>query len=303
MIIQDITENRQGSRFNLDVPQADIEALTGADFLVSPAEFPATCEGLIRRHVEAGAMLVQRKSLRDFVESTYGDGSIKHSLARMHAIGAQWWQCVVLASGVFMPDIKTGRVKVGTPTMRNNGSITFHWQDTTVQYKAFVSAKRRFHLRGGWLDIVSCDEEIPGWLTNAEHDLKLLLEQGPDELYPDLEKFPPETCDPFQEVKEITDARTVLAAFHGIGKMRAGALWDAIKRNNEQYSPNTDPTPTLGQLLTWATMEDPSVYRLPDVPLWGEGTRRMVREQIPLCEGQDFGIVQTYVSEEKESKK
>jgi len=302
VIIQDNTENRQSSRFHLDVPQADIEALTGADFLVSPEEFPAACEGLIRRHIEAGAMLVQRKSLRDFVESTYGDGSIKHSLARMHAIGAEWWQCCVLASGVFMPDVKTGKVKVGTPTLRNNGSVTFRWQDTTVQYKAFVSAKRRFHLRGGWLDIVSCDDEIPGWLTNCEHDLKLLKDQGPEQLYPGLEKFPPETCDPFQEVEEITDARTVLAALHGIGKMRAGALWDAVKRNNEEYSPNTDPTPSLGQLLMWATMEDPAYYKLPDVPLWGKGTRAAVRKQIPLCDGQDLQIIQTRIPEVKEKK-
>ena len=237
MIIQDATENRKGSRFHLDFPTSDtLERVTGADFLVSPGSFPATTETLIRRHVEAGAMLVQRKSLRDLVESCRGDGGIKASLARMHAVGAAWWQCVVLASGVFLPNMKRGTVKVGTPTLHNNGRITFAWQKTTVQYKTFTTAKRRFPMRGGWIDIVSCDEEIPGWLRHAEKDLQLLKAQPVRELYPELEKFPPDSVDPFQEVREITDARTVIAALHGIGKIKASALWNAIKAWNEKYA-------------------------------------------------------------------
>ena len=89
-------------------------------------------------------------------------------------------------------------------------------------------------------------------------------------------------------MEEITDARTVLAALHGIGKVRAGALWDAILEWNKAQMPldrgytEDKWLPTLGQLLTWATMEDPRAYGLPDVPLWGNGTRATVREQIPL---------------------
>ena len=309
MITQATTETNASSRFHLDVPTSDVlEALTGADFLVSPAEFPATCEGLIRRHVEAGAMLIQRKSLRDLVESCTDERGIKASLARMHEVGAAWWQCVVLASGVFMPDMRSGLCKVGTPTLHDNGRIDFHWQKTTVQYKAFATAKRRFPLRGGWIDIVSCDDEIPGWLQNMERDLQLLKAQPVCELYPELERFPPEDCDPFQEMREITDARTVLAALHGIGKVKATALWNAVKAQNQAERPldcgwtEADWEPTLGQLLVWATMEDPALYYLPDVPLWGKGTRKAVREQIPLCEGQDLQIVQVRIPEEKEKK-
>jgi hypothetical protein len=309
VIIQDTTENRQSSRFHLDVPESDIlEAFTGADFLVSPAEFPATSEALIRRHVEAGAMLVQRKSLRDMVESCVDDRGIKASLARMHDIGAQWWQCCVLASGVFMPDVRSGLCKVGTPTLHDNGRITFHWQRTTITYKAFATAKRRFNLRGGWIDVVSCDDEIPGWLQNMERDLKLLKAQPVCELYPELEKFPPDECDPFQEVKEIVDARTVLAAFHGIGKMKATSLWNALWEQNKIDRPldrgwtEEEQKPSLGQLLVWATVEDPQRYYLSDVPLWGPKTRQAIRDQIPLCEGQDFQIVQVRIPEEKEKR-
>ena len=300
MIIQDSTENRSGSRFHLDVPEStSLEALTGADFLVSPGEFPASSEGLIRRHVAEGAVLVQRKSLRDLVESCTGDAGIKASLARMHAIGAQWWQCILLGSGVFMPDVKTGLVKVGTPNLRNNGTISFHWQDTTVQYEAFSSALDRFPMRGGIVRILSCDDEIPGWLLNMERSLKLLKEQPVCELYPELERFPPEDCDPYQEMKEIVDARTVLAALHGIGKIKASALWEVVRDWNTVHRPWTDATPTLGQLLAWATIDDPGTMGLPDVPFWGPKTRETVREQIPLEEGQVLQVVQITIPEEE----
>lgn len=205
-----------------------------------------------------------------------------------------------------MPDVKSGLCKVGTPTLYDNGRIDFHWQKTTITYKAFTTAKRRFSLRGGWIDIVSCDDEVPGWLQNMERDLKLLKAQSVCELYPELERFPPDECDPFQEVKEITDARTVLAALHGIGKVKATSLWNATLEWNKAQMPldrgytEDKWTPTLGQLLTWATMENPKAYNLPDVPLWGNGTRRAVRDQIPLCEGQDFQIVQVRIPGEEE---
>ena len=304
MITQDATEIRKGSRLHLPHPTSTmLEKVTGADFLISPASFPTTTEALIRRHIAEGALLVQRKSLRDLVESCRGNGGIKASLARMHAVGAQWWQCVVLASGIFLPDVRRGTVKVGVPTLHDNGRITFTWQQATVQYTSFTTAKRRFALRGGWIDIVSCDEEIPGWLRHAESDLQALKAHPVRELYPDLAKFPPDSCDPFQEVREVTDARTVIAALHGIGKIKATALWDAIRAWNKAQCPASrgfteeDWTPTLGQLLVWATMEDPDYYGLPAVPLWGPKTRAGVRAQIPLESGQDLQIRSTYIPE------
>ena len=84
--------------------------------------------------------------------------------------------------------------------------------------------------------------------------------------------------------------------------------WNAVKEQNQAERPQdcgwteADWEPTLGQLLVWATMEDPTLYYLPPVSMWGKGTREAVRAQIPLCEGQDLQIVQVRIPDEKGEK-
>jgi len=296
MIVVDYTETRKKSRLAMDDVKvsAILEQVTGADVMITRLGLPVGSENMLRRHVEAGALLVQRKSLRDLVESCRRN--LKVSVARMQAIGAQWWQCCVLASGVFMPDMRSGNVLVGIATPHQDGRVTFHWQKTTTSYKAFATAKRRLRFRGAWLEILSCDDEIPGWLRNVERDLESLARRGVKEVYPDLERFPPPDAEPLQEVREIVDARTVIAALDGVGPVRATALWETIE---EFYG----RTPTLGQMLVWACVENPDYYKIPKVPGWGKGTRRSVREQIPLCEGQDLAILDMYVPEKGEDEK
>lgn len=292
MIVVDQTETRRKSRLALKDAEVSriLEQMTGADVMITRLRLPVNSESMLRRHVAAGALLVQRKSLRDLVESCRRN--LKVSVARMQAVGAQWWQCCVLASGVFMPDLKSGKVLVGVATPHEDGRVTIRWQKTTMSYKAFATAKRRLRFRGAWLEILSCDDEIPGWLRNTERDLEL-LRKGPREVYPDLERFPPPDCDPLQEVREIVDARSVIAALDGVGPVKATMLWTTIE---EFYG----RTPTLGQMLVWACMEDPDYYEVPRVPGWGPKTRQGIRDQIPLCAGQDLAILDVYIPKGEE---
>lgn len=285
MIVVDYTEVRRKSRLarmeNVQVSKV-LERVTGADVMITRSGLPAGSESMLRRHVAGGAILVQRKSLRDLVESCRRN--LKVSVARMQAVGAQWWQCCVLASGVFMPDLKSGKVLVGVATPHQDGRVTFRWQKTTTSYKTFATAKRRLRFRGAWLEILSCDDEIPGWLRNTERDLELLAKRGAKEVYPDLERFPPPDADPLQEVREIVDARSVIAALDGVGPVKATALWETIA----EYSGRT---PALGQMLVWACMENPEYHDVPQAPGWGPKTREKVRSQIPLYEGQDWWVL------------
>jgi hypothetical protein len=278
MIVQDQTETRKNNRVQINATVSPIlEEVTGADFLISPVDnLPVTTEALIKLHIKKGAVLIQRKSLRDLVESTrFG---IKSSLARMQDAGAAWWQCCVLASGVFLPNSKTGNVKVGMPVIKDTGAITFLWQQTNVKYSAFVAAKRRFPWRGGYIEILSCDDEILSWLKGAERDIKSLSENPIKEIY-----------QPLQKIDVIKDARTVLGALDGIGPMRATQLWDGIKKYNKAMS-KENSNPNLGQMLVWATMEEPRYYNVEKYHPWSSNLRAKVRAQIPLQGDQDLAI-------------
>lgn len=304
MIIVDQSETRSTSRFphiKGATISSNLEAITGADCMVSPISLPVSTETLIRRHIEKGAVLVQFKSGRDLVESVFHRE--KTALARMHSVGAKWWQSCILATGVFLPNVKNGTVLVGKPELHRDGRVTFKWSMTSKKYKAFVTAQRRFFLRGGWLQILLCEEETKGWVLHMESDLKSLSKNPTKVVSPAIVKFPPPDAEPLQDVKEVKDCRSVIAALDGIGIILACRLYDTIRAWNEQQKPldrgwtKKDWEPTLMQMVDWGTMWKPELYNLPKVARW---PRSSVRSQFGLVEGQEIDVVQRYVPEEKQ---
>jgi len=266
------------------IVNSDLESLTGADFAISPLGMPVNAT-LLPRHIAAGMLLIQRKSGSDLCASIT-DGRLYSSLARMRATGARQWQCVLLTTGRYEP-AKNGKVRIVTPTFRNDGRVTTKSRThPQMTYAGVQSAIEGWTWLGGVYLPLSCDEEIPGWCARTERRLKDKSSSSTRELWPAPPELydPPAHDDPLQEPILVKDWRTILAAFPGVGPVRATALRDAMLEHG-----NMD---TLTQALMWATEDFTAV------PGWGQGTRRKVRAALGLQDG--YGISETWKRKDKD---
>lgn len=274
-------------------PSTILEALTGADIMVSKLSMPATTETLIRRHVDAGAVLINRKSMYDMLHSIASD-SINAILARMLAIGAKYtWQRVIMSTGVYVPDLDTGLTLVGEPRKGSTGSTYIHLRPAPQglpNYKALASIKRRIAMRGGFYLPLTCDDEIPGELLAWEKDLKELSETK--EVWPVVGKMhdPPECDDPLQTPVEVKDWRASLLAMMRavagkVGPSKVNALRTAMLAHGADD--------TLFQALYWGSAQDRR--GIPKMTGWGPNTIQSVRNVVGVAHG--FDIAQEVIGE------
>ena len=253
------------------VTSVDLENLTGADFAISPLGMPFTTK-FLPRHIDAGMLLIQRKSGGDFCASI-SDGRLYASLARMRATGARQWQCVLMTTGRYEP-AKNGKVRIITPTFHDDGRVTTKRRlHTHMHYASVQSAIEGWTWLGGVYLPLSCDAEIPSWCARTEKRLKDKSGTKTRELWPAPPELydPPEKDDPLQKPVLIKDWRAVLAAFPGVGPVRVTALRDAMLEHGTHD--------TLLWALIWATDKGTRVRG------WGKGTRRRVREMLGLEDG------------------
>jgi hypothetical protein len=287
MIVVDTSELTSDSRLP-PIPNSStsdiLEKLTGGDILISPLSMPATTETLIRRHVDAGAVLINRKSMADML-SSIASGSINTILARMLAAGAKYtWQRVIMSTGVYAPDLDTGSVLIGEPRQSPTGNTYIYLQQVTPQglpsYKAYASIRRRIAMRGGYYLPLVCDDEIPGELLAWEKDLQELSETK--EVWPMVAKMvdPPACDDPLQTPVEVKDWRAVLVAFPGLGPAKVNALRTAMLEFGAED--------TLFQALFLASAQ--GRLGMPKVPGWGPNTIQSMRDALGLQDGLDITV-------------
>lgn len=304
-IYLDTSESRSTSRMPSipDATSSDVlEAISGADVMVSPLSLPVTNELLIKKHARSGAIFIQRKSLSDMITSIL-DESINISIARMREIGTKSaWQRIIMSTGVFVPDVANeGVVMIGEPQVSGSGDIYIHlrYPEVKIGYKSYATIRRRIAMRGAFYLPLTCDEEIPGELRAIEKDLLYLAGKPVKELFAP-QSFPPDLPledDPLQELREVEDGRKVIAAFRDIGPVKASALWDAIRKYNEQQRPlsrgwsEKDWEPRLKQAIFWASVSDPKLFGIPKVRLWSEKSRQKVRDQLGMEEGENFRVM------------
>lgn len=213
-IYVDPTEVRAGSRLP-DMPGVvvvdGLEALTGADLMLSVFSAPTTSEHLIRKHVSAGALLVQRKSGEDLINSM--GAHLNSALDRMWTITQRQVQCVLLFSGILAADA--------------SGMALIDGRLSGVNYLSVLSAMSRWHDRGGVVEQVAGDALIGAWC-----DMKLghLREYSTPEgevkhFYPDTSLRVVDKSDPMQMLIKVKDGRVTLATLPGIGAKTADELW------------------------------------------------------------------------------
>lgn len=288
MIVFDSTEASSNSRLTFDIsklgqPSSNLEKWTGSDFLISSLLMPVATEFLVRRHLDRGAVLIQRKSFNDLL-SSISDNSINASLSRMIAAGAKYaWQRIIMSTGIYVPDLSTGSVLIGEPRL-NSHQETYVFLRPSVasspNYKALSAIRRRIAMRGGYYLPLVCDDEIPKELTAWERDLREL--SPTKEIYPTSIKLydPPAEDDPLQELIEVRDWRRILARFDKIGPVRATALRDTMLEHH------TDDT--LFQALCLASWSRRKY--LPKVKHWGKGTIQNVRDTLGVPDGFDITL-------------
>jgi len=231
----DPTECREGTRLPESVCKSGTEVLgleecTGGDFFVTTEKVllkdaranPAVTQAALRLYLESG-ILVQRKSGSDFVQS------IPH-LSEIHRRMLEWVpaeRCVLLIT-----DLEFSRegfaIAGGRPSKWTLGSIRgkFRW----------------WNLRGGWVDILSGDDEIGAWITEMYEILARAKES------PVITTMPNH---PIQKmVSEPDNWVTTGQMFpRGVGRKKRESL-------AREIDPTCDPIespPSMGQVLLYTT--------------------------------------------------
>lgn len=257
-VFVDPTEGAATSRLP-PIPHAvvvpELEALTGADLMLSVLDMPATTPTLIRKHCAAGALLVQRKSGQDLVNSL-GD-HMTDQLARMHEVGTRQSQRVLLFTGCL--------------SMGENGVAVIDGRDAMGRFWAAQAGLARWNDRGGVVETLPSDVFIPQWV---ERRLKHLAEYATPAgevrfVYPPNEfpMDPPLPDDPLQLPIRVRDGRVVLASLAGIGPKLAERIWEFCGEN-------------LGWALTLLSDEaSPKVHKIPGI---GVQMIRNIRQQCGL---------------------
>ena len=259
MVILDPTEADSDTRLP-SIPGAitwpGLEAMTGADLLLSALDAPASTETLIRKHITAGALLVQRKSGADLVHSL-GD-RLNSSLARMHEAAPRRSAQHVL--------LFTGRL-----TCDPDGQALIDGHDTMQKFWPVQAGLARWGDRGGVVETLPSDAMIPAWVEmRLKHLKEYATREGATKLvYPpnELPMDPPAPDDPLQLPIAVRDGRVVLAQLRGIGPKLAERIWEYTGRN-------------LGWALTLLTdTGSPEIHKIPGI---GVTTIHNIRQQLGL---------------------
>jgi ERCC4-type nuclease len=153
----DHSEARRGSRLSQTVIKAStvlvgLEALTGADLILSPLDEPKIeqltkapiTEILLRVHTQMG-ILVQRKSGGDFISSI---GKLKEIEYRMGLWGLPWL-------------LITGRLGCNS-----KGKVVMDKRTYGLSYWSVIGALDAWILRGGGVTILTNDDQVAKWISD-----------------------------------------------------------------------------------------------------------------------------------------
>jgi len=239
-------------------PCAFLEEVTGADMLVTITPFPCTTEILLARHIERGAIMIQRKSGGDLINS-FG-ARLNTAIVNMLSCKAKSSnQRVLLYTGIFA---------------ERGGNLVLNDKQLNTNYMSFRKALDWWQYRGGKVANLPSDSLILPWVQSLEKDLETLQEEKQVEFYPSFGSFPPDE-DVLQLPIEVRDWRVTLATFPGIGPEKCNALFNHLKEIYNQ--------PVTLWIALHYIMQDES-----KVPGWGKAAKQSVKRWLGIETDTDF---------------
>jgi len=226
MIHIDASEVRKGTRMpkikNLPVKISNrLEELTGADFIISPLEIPTATRKLIQKHIDAGALLVQRKTGSDLASSV--GTRMNDSLMRMREYNIRNCQCVLLF--------------VGTLDINADGYAIINGYKERIKYWSLQSAFDKWTDRGGVVKFILADNMVGEWLIRKEKHV-VEFKEFPVKRVWQIREMPAEVdeTDPIQEMVPVSNKvghfgywRPMMVQIPGLGPTRVNALYRAMK--------------------------------------------------------------------------
>ena len=244
--------------------RTNLEALTGADVMLTPLNLPITGPALIKKHIGAGAIFVQLKFGRD-LPGSLGE-RMKESLYRMKSAGARPCQCVLMYVG----SLSCG--KDGWAVINGRSR-----QRPKRKYSGIMTAIWHWIRRGGSYYPVTREGELAQVLKAMERDLGAgsVTEFWPGKITTGFSN------DPLEELEKIRDWRVAFANMStAIGPARATSLMEAMEREGAAQN--------LLQAMAWTS--SPKQIRdeigVPKMRLWGPKSFEAVRK---VVFGEDAG--------------
>jgi len=222
------------------VTSATLESVTGADVMISPISLPVASEMLIRKHVEAGAVLIQQKNGMDIIHSAQNQ-RLSSQLARMYEAGAKFtWQRIVMF---------VGRVEEKNNRAILNGvDVGTWWQWQGIQDSLAWS-------RGGTFVSLPSLDYAALWIQAIDKVLPDRIERRIHEVYAPV-NFPddlPPQDDPLQLPIRVEDWRRPMWALCQCAKANIGPeILNSLRQTMLEH--NADDT--FWMALDWLTSFD-----------------------------------------------
>lgn len=239
-IFVDPTELGPGSRLPANVaavarPLPQLEALTGADLLLSRLAIPATSETLLRRHCQEG-LLVQLKRWGDLQSSITTEQRLFREIFAMRAWTPRPWLAVT--GMLFEHEGKAVVGELESTTALTNGMVkAVAVGRQGLEFAAVDAALNAWAYYGGYVQFLPHNSMLLPWLERQYKALNDIATGRVSHLQPRG----------FQRQLEGPTAVTWLASLlDGVGEKTAQAIFDRLL---ELHIPN----PTLYDALAYAT--------------------------------------------------
>lgn len=222
-------------------PLPNLEALTGADVMISPDGMPfPRNDRLILSHIKGGAKLIQIKFGHDLPGSIV-DGRLNEALSRMQSAGAETWQCLILFVGLLGCDYTTGKATINGQLTYGRNPMTWYQVDCAIE---------RWIDRGGSYNPLSSGKLIPVRFSGIQdrvneyasgNNIKKIIVKPPaftkviEPTNPHLKKWKVA-----QKIVIMDDFRSMLCSIPGakIYTERAMAIFNYMRENKIHMSFN-----------------------------------------------------------------
>ena len=240
----------------------NLEALTGADIMVTLDDLAPTTTRKVKYHLGKGAFLIQVKLGLDIASSI--GARLHSSLYRMKELGAMNPQSILLCVGIM-----TCRDDVAYIDGRESIPSKNYW--------ALVSSLNRWCDRGGVVHHLHRPALIEDYLKGRQRDLQTYTTEYVKEAWPPPKSYPDDPGDILQVLIPVKDWRVTLrnAPKLGLGPKKLNALQGEMAQANEPD--------TLLTALIWLTSDDK-----PKVAGIGKGIKQKVRDHLGLKKGQNL---------------